>query len=479
MCGVIGVASLSEEVGGSLRAGGHKLIHRSHECIGAVTFDAETSSFHEVRGLGMLPEVLNRESVRQLKGRIGLTHLRWATEGALTEENIHPIRGTFQGRPFFVIHNGEISCRKELEERFPTYYPEVTTDTKLVAALIETSGKSTFEEGLQYALSIVKGTYSLVLLHENTLYAVRDVTGNRPLHLGIKENMVCVASESVALTILCFSSSQMREVEAGEMIVVHGDTLAVTAKAISAPPEMPRLLKICMIELLYSMYPTSIVLGRTVKKIRERAGWELAQRWRPQADIVVGIPDSGLAAATGFAAGSGIPLVVGGLTRYHYSDRIFYTGLGERKDLYRFKFDATEEDLQGKSVVLVDDTLFEGATIQNVIRICLEEGGAREVHVGIPAPMITRPCYYGTPTSSGHRRLLAGVHDGNIKKVRAEISASFGERVRSLAFLTLEEAKQAVVNTAPVLPNYTNITPANFCDACFLGGTRHIPVDVD
>lgn len=476
MCAIVGVAAV-HEVAGSLRKAAHKQQHRSHRSAGMTTYDADTLRYYRERGIGTLTEVFTEERLRQVKGKIGIAHLRWATQGGLIVENIHPLEGTFNGRPFFIAHNGEISFRRDLEGRFRNYQPDVTADTKFILGLIEESRERNFEAALQYAFGILKGTYSLVILHENTLYVVRDVTGNRPLYVGRRKDAVCAVSESSAFRVLGIRPEDTREVEAGEMVIIHGEDLSMESKSIQSPVDIPRVMRLCLIELMYSMYPTTIIFGRTIRKIREQLGWRLAQTYSPDADIVVGVPDSGLDAARGFARGSGIPYKEG-LRRYHQSGRLFYYDLEEREDRYFLKYDPDQEILNGRKPVLIDDTMFASGTMQNVMEVCVE-AGAEEIHVGIPAPMITSPCYYGTPTSSGHRRLIAKDHHGNLQGIQKEIGARFGDRLKSIAFLSLGEARRAVVETEPFLPGYDHIVANNVCDACFLGGTRHIPVDID
>ncbi|MEK7560513.1 MAG: class II glutamine amidotransferase [Patescibacteria group bacterium] len=457
---------------------GYKQQHRSHRSAGMVVWDADECRYLPVKGMGNFTEIFTREKLAYLHGNIGIAHVRWATHGELSAKNIHPLAFLFRGKRGYIVHNGEISCRNGLEEQFRNYQPEVSADTKFIAGLIETAPTTDFLSALQYAFSVIKGTYSLLILYDNAVYAVRDVTGNRPLFMGgWQENSVCFASESSALVCLGLRPRDMREVAPGEMVVVRGSDLSVESHSIAAPPDIPRALRFCMIELLYSMYPTTIVLGRTVRSIRERLGYELGARYRPPADIVVGVPDSGVSAGIGYSAATGIPYVQG-IIRYHQSGRIFYHAVDERAERYRLKYDADFEALRDRRVVLVDDTLFASDTIRNVITICVE-AGAREIHVAIPSPMITRPCYYGTPTSSDHRRLIARDYGGDLEAIRTDINRTVGGRLGSLAFLTLEEAKRAIVATPPVLSGYGAIGTDNFCDACFLGGRRHIPVDVD
>jgi len=476
VCGIAGIAARSEVVT-DLHNVAFKHQHRSHRSAGMVTFESKSARYCRERGIGRFTEVFTKERLKHLKGEIGAAHLRWATKGNLSLHNVQPLQGVFKGKSFYVGHNGEISFRRTLERDFAHYQPDVTADTKFILGLIEGSSKDTFEDALQYAFSILKGTYSLIILYENTLYAIRDVTGNRPLYLGRRNDAICAASESSAFSVLGIKQRDVREIEAGEMVVIHGEDLSIESKPIQGASGILRMLKICLIELMYSMYPTTIVLGRTVRKIREQLGWQLAQRYSPDADIVVGIPDSGLDAARGFAQGSGIPYKEG-FRRYHQSGRVFYHAVEERGDIYRLKYDPDYQSLKNRRVVLVDDTMFASATMKKIMELCFETD-VKEVHVGIPAPMIIAPCHYGTPTSSDHRRLVAKDHGGNLDHIKNEIGFEFGGRFKSLAFLSLADAKRAVIDTKPVLAGYEHITIENVCDACFLGGRRHIPVDID
>lgn len=477
MCFVGAVAFDEGDVALSLRKVARKGEHRSHKSAGMVTYDHSQAFPHLVRDLGMATTVFSPQAMEELQGSIGIVHLRWATAGTLERANVHPLTGKFQGKPFFLVHNGEISFRRALERRFADYQPTITSDTKLFVALIEHSGKETFEEAIRYALGIVKGTYSLIILYENTIYAARDVTENRPLYIGVKEGAVCIASETIVFRSLDIHPREAKEIKGGELVVVHGKDLSVEWKTFQGPLGIARTPRPCFIELVYSMHPASIVYGRTVYKIREELGFRLAQIWKPKADVVVGVPDSGVAAGKGFSRGSGIPYADGAI-RYHQSGRIFYSDIDERRDMYDIKYDPVLEMLEGQRVVLVDDTMFASETMQAVVEIVLE-AGAKEVHIAIPAPMIVNPCFYGTPTSSDHRRLIARDHKGDKDSILEEISTRFGTRVKSLEFLPLWDAKDAVVNTKPFVQRHEKLTTTNFCDACFLGGTRHIPVDVD
>ena len=476
MCGVVGIVG-DNEVISDLHAAAYKHQHRAHRCAGMVSYDSSRSLYHTEKGIGRFTEIFTKEKLGRLKGKIAIAHLRWATKGDLKLENAHPLSGVFNGKPVFVVHNGEISFRKNLSEQFKNYQPDVTADTKFILALIESYWGGDFTSALFNAFNIIKGTYSLIFLYDNSLYVVRDVTGIRPLFVGRREGAVCVVSESSAFNILNIPLENTREVEAGEMLIIRGDDLSIESMTIIGPPDIPRQVKLCFIELMYSMYPTTVVYGRTVMNVRAKLGYTLAKKNSFDADVVVGVPDSGLDAARGFAEGAGIPIKMG-LLRYHQSGRIFYYAVEEREDKYVFKYDPVREVLRDKRIVIIDDTMFASSTIRNVGNICIASG-ARELNIGIPSPMIVLPCYYGTPTSSDHRNLIARDHGGIVESIKNDLNKNFGGRLKSLAFLDLKDAKQALVDTTPTLPGYDRITADNLCDACFLGGSRHIPVDTD
>lgn len=385
--------------------------------------------------------------------------------GDVNIKNSHPIAGIFQtkqcpkGKKFYIGHNGQIA-QDELKKKFPHYKSDVTTDTKFIAALIATSGKETFEDALQYACSILKGTYALVVLYNDAVYAVRDTTGNRPLVLGKNGGALMVASESVAFNPL--GGHCVDEVHPGEIVKITRDSFDFQRIPIkTVPDEMPRRLTFCLFEMIYLLHPASIFLGRTVQMVRERMGVQLYKEHPLDADVVIGVPDSGLPAARGYGRKSGIQKEAG-IIRSHYSGRVFINPVAERNEKHRIKHDVIREVIANKRVVVIDDSIVEGLTSIKIVKL-LRENGAKEVYLLTSSPPPITPCYYGVPTALSQRRLIAADHGGNVEAIRKEIGADY------LGYLSIEGTIQAVVDTLPCIPDYPQISEKDFCIACFNG----------
>ncbi len=458
MCGVIGIVRENGPVADELYAGLIKLQHRAHSTAGAATSD--NGKTYVRRGMGEVADVFTRHILGKMKGSVGIGHVRWTTVGDTNLHNAHPLCGTFRGKKFYIGHNGQINQLDELTRKFSGYQREVTTDTKFIAALISGSGKDTFEEALQYACSILKGTYALVILHDNKIYAVRDTTGNRPLVLGINGNALIVSSESVAFNPL--GGRYIDEVHPGEIITITRDPLGFSRMSIrKVPDEMPIRLKFCLFEMIYLLHPASIFLGRTVQLVRERMGMELFKEHPLDADLVIGIPDSGLAAARGYGRESGIQKETG-IIRSHYAGRVFIGAIAERKEKHRIKHDVIRELVDGKRVVVIDDSIVEGVTSQKVVAL-LRQNGAKAVYLLSSSPPPIAACYFGVPTAPAHRRLIAADHKGNVEEIRKEIGADY------LGYLSISATIRSVIETLPVIADYPNLTEEDFCVSCFTG----------
>ena len=458
MCWVIGIARKEGSVASDLYTGGLKQLHRAHDTSGMSTSDGEKTYLR--RGMGEVGAVFTQRKLNALKGSVGIAHGRWTTQGDINLQNAHPICGMFRGKKFYIGHNGQLTGQHELKERFSLYKPTVTTDTKFIAALISSSGKETFEDALQYACSVLKGTYSMVILYDNKIYAVRDITGNRPLVLGKNGNALIASSETVAFHIL--KANPIDEVHPGEIVILSQYPFGYSRVPIKEVPDtMPRTLKFCLFEMVYLLHPASVFLGRTVLRVRERMGMELFKEHPLDADIVLGVPDSGLPVARGYAHAAGIREELG-IIRSHYATRIFIKAVAEREEKHRIKHDVVRELVDGKRVVAGDDSMIQGTTAKKIISL-LRDNGAKEVNVVLSSPPYTDPCFYGVATAPNDRRLIAADHKGNIETIRQEIDAD------SLAYLSLGGTIRSVIDTPPIIPNYPKITEEDFCTACFTG----------
>ncbi|MEK7083120.1 MAG: amidophosphoribosyltransferase [Patescibacteria group bacterium] len=458
MCGVTGIARESGPVADELYANLLKLTHRAHDTAGAVTSDHGETYLH--RGMGEVANVFTKQKLESMKGSVGIGHVRWTTVGDMNLNNAHPLSGVFRGKNFYIGHNGQINNIDELERQFPEYHQDVTTDTKFIAALISFSGKDTFEEALQYACSILKGTYSLVILYDDKIYAVRDTTGNRPLVLGVNGNALMVSSETVAFNPL--GGRYIDEVHPGEIVTITKEPLGFSRMSIrKVPDEMPLHLMFCLFEMIYLLHPASIFLGRTVQLVRERMGMELCKEHPLDADVIVGIPDSGLPAARGYARASGIQKEVG-IIRSHYAGRIFIGPIAERKEKHRIKHDVIREIVDGKKVVIVDDSIVEGATSQKIVAL-LRQSGAKEIYLLASSPPPVAICHFGVPTAPMYRRLIAADHKGDVEAIRKEIGADY------LGYLSISSTIRSVIETPPVIADYPKLTEEDFCTSCFTG----------
>lgn len=446
------------EVSSDIFVGLTQLQHRAHDSAGIATFDG--LSYHLHKGMGELPGVFTEDILRSLKGSSGIGHVRWTTAGDINVANAHPISGIFRGEPFYLAHNGELTSRENLELSFSDYAPEISTDTKFVAALISNSRAFTFDEALREACTVLCGTYSLLVLYKDTVYGIRDITGNRPLVFGKTDHAFILSSETVAFDVL--GGRLIREIKAGEVLRLEkGSKEPSSFMLLQTPVSMPRKLQFCLFEMIYLLHPASIFLGRTVERVRERMGENLFYEHPLDADIVIGVPDSGRAAAKGYARISDIPEEEG-FIRSHYAGRMFIEPVAKRPYKLLIKLRTIREVIYGKRVVVIDDSIVEGRTAKKVVGM-LRDAGAKSIFFLSSSPPITHPCYYGVPTARIHRRLIAKDHATNIDVIRQEIGADY------LGYLSLEATVDSVIETIPVVEDYPCLEKDDFCTACFTG----------
>ena len=340
--------------------------------------------------------------------------------------------------------------RRETLER--NGYPfTTTTDTEFIAALIHYSKKDTFEDALRDALGGVEGTYSIVALYRDKVFGVRDPSGNRPLVIGEGRGMIVLVSESAACDVL--DIRVVRDVAAGEMIVVDPNVNGWYSH------RQPATEKFCIFEFVYFLRPDSKFGGKRVILVREEMGRTLWQEHPVEADIVVPIPDSGSAAAAGLAEEARLPLKQLGLFRSHYVGRTFIEPIKERVRALNIKLNPIREIVEGKRIVLVDDSIVRASVIKRVIRQ-LRGKGAAEIHVRISSPPYIAPCFYGIDTYRVDKELIAQRLGGDVEAIRREIGAD------TLGYLSIGGLKKAVSGDA---------AHPGFCDACFTGN-YHIPI---
>ncbi len=416
----------------------HALQHRGQESAGIVSTDGH--QLVSYKGMGHVADVFTQEVLNGLPGHAAIGHTRYSTAGDTDLKNAQPLTVSCQKGQVALAHNGNLvnagTIRRDLESRGDIF--QTTSDTEVVLHFFARSRQSGIPEALAEALDKVVGAYSLVALFKDSVFGIRDPRGFRPLNLGRLDGGYVLASETCAFDII--NATPIREVEPGEMVIL--DRRGITALRF-APPAQPQQ---CIFEHVYFSRPDSVVFGRSVQASREMLGRLLAHEHPAAADVVVPVPDSGVAAAIGFAEESGIPLKFG-LIRNHYVGRIFIEPSQAIRDFgVKLKLNPVRSLLDGQRVVLVDDSIIRGTTSRKIVRI-VREAGACEVHVRISCPPTISPCFYGidTPTRD---ELIASNH--SVEEIRQYIGAD------TLGYLSLEGMRQAVGDTQ-----------SRYCLACY------------
>ncbi len=425
------------------------LQHRGQESAGIAYRKGRNTVVY--KDLGMVSTVLSRYLQGSRPSHAGIGHVRYSTHGGNKLENAQPILVSCNKGEIALAHNGNISNTAELKNRLfaDGSIFQTTSDTELFLHLISRSRQPTFAEALMETLEQTQGAYSMVLLHDDELYAIRDPYGFRPLYIGTKDGMTVAASETCAMDIL--EVREYRSVEPGEVIVVNSEG---TRSSFLSKPAGARLHQ-CVFELIYFARPDSHVFDNSVHERRKRMGGALATqdmgsngtRGVPIADIVVPVPDSGNSAALGYAEASGLPFDFG-LTRNHYAGRSFIMPTVDARELaVRMKLHPVREVISGKRIVLVDDSLVRGTTSRSLVRL-LKEAGAAEVHLRLSAPEILWPCFFGIDIPTRGELISNAM-------TPEEIAARIG--ADSVRFLSIETLKTCLD------------APANYCFACFNG----------
>ncbi|MDO8493902.1 MAG: amidophosphoribosyltransferase, partial [Deltaproteobacteria bacterium] len=386
MCGVVGVYNLPEASKIAYLCL-YALQHRGQESAGITSSTGD--KLHTHRAMGLVSDSFNAHTLEKLPGRHAIGHVRYSTAGASELINSQPFFIDFIAGPLAVAHNGNLTnaipLREELEKSGAMF--QSTMDTEVIMHLIAKSQKGDLIDRIIDAVSKVEGAYSLVFLTKEKLIAVRDPKGYRPLVIGKKDGSFVVASETCALDLV--DAEFHSEIKAGEMVIFDKEGLHRTE------PLAKKKKAYCIFEHIYFARPDSKVFGREVYEMRKGFGRQLAKEQPAVADLVIPVPDSGVPAAIGYAEASGLPFQMG-LIRNHYVGRTFI----EPEDSIRhfgvkIKLNPVRELLQGKRVVVVDDSIVRGTTCMKIVKMLREKGGAKEVHMRISSPPITGPCFYG------------------------------------------------------------------------------------
>ncbi len=451
-CGVFGISGVTDEAAAHTALGLHALQHRGQEAAGVVSFDGK--QFHTHRALGLVGDNFSKKSVIQkLKGHTAIGHNRYSTSGEPHIRNVQPLFAEFSFGGLALAHNGNLTNAYTLRERLikDGAIFQSSSDTETMIHLIARSKEASVEDRVVDALKQVEGAYSLIALSSHGMIGVRDPLGVRPLVLGDLGDAYVLASESCALDII--GATLIRDIEAGEMVVIKDGKLESFRPFDTAPENKPQS-RFCVFEYIYFARPDSYVDGYNVYTARKAIGAELALEKPVEADIVAPVPDSGLPAAIGYAQAAGLPFELG-IIRNHYVGRTFIEPTDQVRNLgVKLKHNANKVMLEGKRVVLVDDSIVRGTTSRKIVAM-VREAGASEVHMRIASPPTTHSCFYGVDTPSRDKLLAANM---DVDQMAAHIG------VDSLAFISIDGVYRALGKDN----GRDNAKPA-YCDACFTG----------
>ncbi|HPJ40360.1 MAG TPA: amidophosphoribosyltransferase, partial [Spirochaetota bacterium] len=404
-CGVFGIYG-NEKAANLTYLGLYSLQHRGQESAGIASSDGK--HIFRYAGMGRVVDVFKERHIENLQGHIAIGHNRYSTTGSSFLRNAQPLRAQSLYGPIILSHNGNLSNAGELRfalEREGAIF-QTSIDTEVIIHLMAKSGIPTFLEAMIYALKQIRGAYSMLIMNRNTIYAVRDPHGFRPLVLGRLDDATIVASETCAFDII--DAEYIREIEPGEILEIspHGVK--------SYYPFEHKEESLCVFEYIYFSRPDSIIFGNSVHDMRIKLGRALAKEMPVDADIVVPIPDSSKSAALGYAHESGIPYEIG-MIRSHYVGRTFIEPSQRIRDFgAKIKYNVVGSAVEGKRVVLVDDSIMRGTTMRKIINM-FRKKGAKEIHVRISSPPTKFPCFYGIDIPT-HSELIAS--SNTIEEIR-------------------------------------------------------------
>ena len=451
-CGIFGIWALSGEDIDPIRATHTALYclqHRGQEACGIAANDRGVINC--TKGLGLVSDVFNGENLSKLTGNVVLGHVRYATKADNDHFSAQPIVISHMKGNLAIAHNGMITnapiLRAELEQKGCVFHTR--TDGEIIAYLIvaERLNSSSIEEAVQKACARLEGAYSLLVMSPRKLIAVRDPHGFRPLCMGTLDGSPVFSSESCAFNAI--GAKLVRDVKPGELILVENGMLRSIDMAINTCRS-----SLCVFEYVYFARPDSVIDSLSVDLARQRMGEFLADEHPVEADVVIGVPDSGLSAAVGYAKRSGIPYGVGFIKNRYITRTFIQPTQRDRENAVRLKLNAMASEVYGKRVVMVDDSVVRGTTGARIVSL-LREAGATEVHMRLSSPPFVAPCYYGTDVPD-KKMLLAANHSVE------EMKNIFG--VDSLGFLSM--------NALEVIAKSCSL---DFCTSCFTGDYPVVP----
>ncbi|MGA8151318.1 MAG: amidophosphoribosyltransferase [Terriglobales bacterium] len=454
-CGVVAIHA-HPEAEKLAYLGLHALQHRGQESAGIATSDGMTLHVH--KAMGLVADIFLEEVLSKLRGTLAIGHTRYSTAGDSALLNAQPIMVQSNKGMMALAHNGNLVNALEVRSRLESQGSifQTNSDTEVMVHLIALSKEHTLPEALADAMRQVEGAFSLVVLSSDRIFAARDPRGFRPLAMGRipavsgeRQDTIVFASETCAFDLI--GATFERDVKPGEMVIVGPEGITSHFYAPAQPQSS------CIFEHVYFSRPDSLVFGRAVQESREELGRQLARESPAEADIVVPVPDSGVTAAAGYAAESGIPFRFG-LIRNHYVGRTFIEPQQSVRDFgVKLKLNPVRSLLEGKRVVLIDDSIVRGTTSRKIVRM-VRGAGAKEVHLRISCPPTISPCFYGVDTPS-KRELIAA--NKSVEEIREFIGAD------SLAYLSLDGLKKACGDgekTTYCTACYTGVYPTNWVD---------------
>ena len=449
-CGVFGIYDPEGNPAATTYYGLVALQHRGQEGCGiAVNRDRE---IYHYKDCGLVNEVFNEEIIGKLKGRMAIGHVRYSTAGGSARENVQPLVLRYIKGQLAISHNGNVTntaeIRKELERNGAIF--QTTADTEIIAYLIarERINAPSIEEAVKRAMRQLKGAFSLLVMSPNKMVAARDPWGFRPLSIGKRDKAVLFSSETCAFDAI--DAEFVRDVEPGEIITLENGEMRSDKELCNTQKS-----SLCIFEHIYFARPDSTIANEVVHECRKKAGAFLAQQSPVDADIVIGVPDSGLSAAQGYSEYSGIPIDTGFIKNKYIARTFIKPTQADREIAVKLKLNVLKSAVKGKRVIMVDDSIVRGTTSGRIVKL-LRDAGAKEVHVRISAPPFTWPCFFGTDIPD-RSQLIANKY--SIEETAKLIDAD------SLDYLSLD-------NLHKIAPN----SSCGFCDACFTG---NYAVDVD
>jgi len=445
-CGIFAVYR-HEEAAKLAYFGLYALQHRGQESAGIIVSDGKRVVGH--KAMGLVPDIFNEEVLDSLKGDIALGHVRYSTTGSSLLVNAQPFKVQYAGKCLAIAHNGNLvnarALRTELENEGSIF--QTTMDTEIVLHLAAKEIKNGMEKAMVSVMNRIKGAYSMVIMTEDTMVAVRDPNGFRPLCLGRLHSGYVIASETCAFDLI--EAEYIRDIEPGEILIINRDGLK------SIKSEIPSRRTQCIFELIYFARPDSNIFGQNVYLFRKKQGELLAKEFSVDADLVMPFPDSGNYAAIGFAQASSIPLEMG-VIRNHYVGRTFIQPSQSMRDFgVKVKLNPVKELLKGRRVLIIEDSIIRGTTSKTRIKT-LRDIGAKEIHMLVSCPPHRFPCHYGIDFSTKGELIAA---QKSVEEIRKFIGLD------SLGYLSMDN-----------LVNSTCIPREDLCLACF-DGNYPIPAE--